>query len=99
TTREGNGARLTNLSHDEHSLAPILFDGDGDLGIAEVPVGEFGPELTLERSERQSSGFHATHQRERERSVGFDGVLSAEIRLIEDLNRQNILRTDDVVDG
>ena len=70
---------------------------DRDLRVPEVAVGELLLQLGLELAQRQAAGRDAADQRERERAVGLDGVLAAEIGLVEDLDGQHVLRTDDVV--
>src|SRR5207237_3405040 len=87
------------FAHDEHALAAIGLDADGHLRVLEVAVGQLPFQLRLEAAQRHAGGLHAADERKAERAVGLDGVLAAEIRLIEDLDAEDVLRADEVIGG
>ena len=66
-------------------------------GFLKKPSDSCLPQRLLDLAQRQAARLHAADQRERERAVGLDGVLAAEVLLIEDRDRQHVLRADDVV--
>ena len=96
---ERHRSRIAHLAHDEHAPAAVLLDRHGDLRIREVAVSQLLFQLALDLAQRQAAGRDPADERKGECAVGLDGVLAAEIRLVEHLHREHILRTDDVVRG
>ncbi len=96
---EGVCTRAADLSYDEDPLTAVVFDRDRDLGLLEVAVGQEAGELGLELADGLGPGANSPHQGEGERPVGLDRVGASEIGLVPDVDRQNILRPDDVVSG
>ena len=88
---------LAHLAHDEHALTAILLDRDRHLWIAEVAVGEPPLQLDLEPAQRQAAGLDAADERKAEGAIRLDRELAPEIRLIEHLDGQHVLRSDHVV--
>jgi len=80
-------------------LAAILFNRNGQLGVLEETVLQSQPQLGFQLSKRQAARVDAPNQREGERAIGVDGILAAEILLIEYGNQQDVLRADDVIGG
>src|SRR4029450_2664612 len=92
-----DGPWLSDFSHDEDTLAAVLLDGDGTLRVPKVAVCQFRFEVLFESAQRLPSGLHAANQRKAERPIRLDAVLSAASGLIVDLDRENVLRSDEVV--
>ena len=66
-------------------------------GFLKYPSASLLLQFRLELPQRHATGGDATDERERKRAVRFDGVPAAEIRLVEDLDGEDVLRPDDVV--
>ena len=74
-----------------------IRDRHRDLGIFEEAIGQARAKLRLERANRQASGLHAADVREGEAAIDLDGVLAAQIGLIEHDDGEDILWADRVV--
>ena len=95
--RERDRSGLADLAHDEHALTAVLLDRDRHLWIAEIAVGEPPMQFELEPAQRLTSRLDPADERKAEGAVRLDRELAAEIRLIEHLNAEHVLRSDHVV--
>ena len=92
------GAGIADLSDDVNLLAAVLFNRTDNCGSLKKPSFR-SLQLGFELPQRQAAGVDAADQREGERAVGVDGILAAEILLIEYGDQQDVLRADHVVRG
>ena len=94
---ELQAARLSHFTHDENLLASILIHGDADLRILQVPLGQAVAYVVLDRLQTEPTGLQAAEQRKGERAVRPHDVLAGKLRLVDDRDRQNVVRADDVL--
>ena len=91
-------ARLPHFTHHENLLAAILLHGDAHLGLLqEAALDQAIAELVLERLHAETARLQPAEQRKRERAVGLHDVSAGQLRLFEDRDSEDVVRTDDVV--
>ncbi len=89
----GTGPGRAHLAHHEHALAAVLLDRDGDLRVPEdLPSASFFFSSLSNARSVMPPALTRPISGKLKRAVGLDGVLAAEIRLVEHLDGQHVLR-------
>ena len=94
---ELQAARLSHFADDENLLAAILIHGDADLRILQVALGQAVANVGLDRLHAEPTGLQPAEQRKGERAVRPHDVLAGQLRLVDDRDREHVVRADDVL--